>query len=159
MQSFQRFGLDDLGDIGVKTENAACTVHRRPSSGRVWRRRLNPHYSLTFPGGGQRYHRQRFARLPWRLALTFARFLLSSLLRFLAVFHSVTMPKSFRYFQNIFTIKLISVKYQYGITAFAIFRSSWRGAAFRTCGRAAPCGSTRALPPDPRFGSDTTSGS
>src|SRR6266498_3865928 len=95
---------------------------------------------------------QRFARLPGRLPLTFARFLLFFLLRFLAVFHSVTMPKSSRYVQNIFTIKLIPVKYRYGITTFAIFRSSWRGAAFRTCGRAAPRGSTRALPPDPRFG-------
>src|SRR4030095_5118888 len=111
-----------------------------------------PDCSLTFPGGGQRNDRQRFARLPWRLAFPFARFLLSSPLRFLAVFHSVNMPNSSQYFQNIFTIKLIPVKYRYGITTFAIFRSSWRGAAFRTCGRAAPCGSTRALPPDPRLG-------
>src|SRR5882672_547747 len=110
--------------------------------------RLNLRCPLTFPSCRQRRRRQRYARLPGRLPLTFARFPLSFLLRFLALFHSVTMPNSLRYFQNIFTIKLIPVKYRYGIATFAIFRGSGRRAAFRTWGRATPCSSTRALPTD-----------
>src|SRR5262249_40358941 len=56
---------------------------------------LDLHYSLTFPSRRQRYHRQRFAGSFGRFSLRFACFSLSFLLRFLAVFHSVTMPNYF----------------------------------------------------------------
>src|SRR5215468_4786442 len=57
--------------------------------------RLTLRCPLTFPSCRQRRRRQRYARWLGRLPLTFASFLLSSLLRFLAVFHSVTMPNYF----------------------------------------------------------------
>src|SRR5580700_1868235 len=60
-----------------------------------------------------------------------------------------------RYVQDIFTIRLIAIKYQNGIATSEIFRCDRRRAALRARLAEAARGSARAFPTDSGFGGGT----
>src|SRR5580704_9336228 len=75
--------------------------------------------------------------------------------RFAGFLLASNMAKTIQWFQDIFTIRLIAIKYQNGVAASAVFRGSRRGAALRACGAQTARRSAGAIPPDSRFGGRT----
>src|SRR5689334_2112635 len=112
-----------------------------------------PKVGLAFPGSRQRGHRLvsgRFRDGPlrpnhlcfWLLAASF-------------LLHKSILTAIDRYVQQTFTIRLIALRYQYGIAASQIFRSHWRRGKLPARGAAVECRSDGSVYPDSGSGSRT----
>ena len=108
---------------------------------------------LTFPGSRQGHHRLALGRFRdrslcpnhlglWLLAAVF-------------LFHKSTLTAIDQYVQQTFTIRLIALRYQYGIAACQIFRSHWRRGKLPARGEAVECRSDGSVHPDSGSGSRT----
>src|SRR5579864_5177285 len=71
------------------------------------------------------------------------------------LFHTSILTAIDRYVQQTFTIRLIALRYQYGIAASQIFRSHWRRGKLPARGAAVECRSDGSVHPDSGSGSRT----
>src|SRR5262249_8663903 len=115
----------------------------------VFHIRLLSQVDLAFPSGRQGNHPRALGRFRgWSLFPNLALWLLLSAVSL----HTVTLTLLYRYVQDIFTIRSIAVRYQYGTAASEIFRGGRRGAALWARRAAAARSTAGALPPDSGFG-------
>src|SRR5258708_3835475 len=133
-----------------RAENNLAAARPRPHAMPVMKTALRViDRSLSLPSRGQRDHRRSLTARAANSRLAPAQPPLPLSPRPVAALHATNVARRDRYVQHIFTIEAMLVEYRYGATAPTLLRGGWRGATLRTRGRAAACGPTRSVPPDP----------